>query len=342
MIVPLLRSSRHPCAGRTPGGKAPPPVKRFTLIFLAALGAVLISSASMAGAKTKPSASRFPVNFRGSLTGSTIYFAPAGMEPDFDLVNRVIIKTHVRTAHHPPLTLILDAFLETFQSDTQPVLPDLINPNVMLSTTLGGFFSGEAIIVGRGNRVLYTGSILAEALVDPRCLYLSQSTRNPPAYCQREIQHMQVYLIGQGVAKGSTLNTRSWFVGNKALKVTSGSIYGRAHFTRRAERVLQRGGGTLSIRQVLKDFNVPFPQQRGLGAGHSGPQGLQCYATHCINPSKGRTFGSSGGKNSASFLSGVRWTMVLGFSLIGLAVILLAVYFWQGRREKQRSVVHFP
>jgi len=239
----------------------------------------------------------------------------------------------------PAARLILDAYLERFQSDTQPVLPDLIHPNRTLQTTLGGFFSGEAIIVSPGNRIIFTGSMLAEALIDPRCLLLSPSTKKVPDYCLSETQHMYVYLAGEGPAKGSFMNTRSWFIGNKKLDVTAGQLFGQAKLTKGARRILAAGTGKLTLKQVLKDFNVKFPTQMGRGGG--GTSHLQCWSGHCINASKASPSTSGGGRAltgnpTTAQPTGVRWQMMLGFALIGLAIILLGVYFWQGRVEKRR------
>jgi hypothetical protein len=291
----------------------------------------------------------FHVNFRSGLTGSTIYFGLAGMEPDFDLVNRVIIRTKIHAKGLPPLTLMLDAFLENFQYDTQPVLPDLIHPKVPVSSTLGGFFSGEAILVGRQNKILYTGELLAEALIDPRCVYLNPKTKPVPKYCLAETQHMQVYLVGRGPAKGSSLIARSEFTGNSKLQITSGKLYGEFKTTPAIRALLAKGSGSLTEKQVLSHFNVKFPHQMGTGAaqGQTGPRGLGCFAGHCINPSQAA---SNSGKPttlgqdrrvsySTTSGGGVRWTMVLGFALIGLAVVLLAIYFWQGHQEKTRAAV---
>jgi len=317
--------------------------KRCALVLLIAFAAGLLSATGLAGAAGDSGKSKgFPVNF----AGSTIYFAPAGMEPDFDLVDRVIISTRVHTKGLPPLTLILDAYLENFQSDTQPVLPDLIHPNVQLTYTLGGFFSGEAILTGPHDQILYTGEMLAEALISPICLSLPANTKHPPAACLKETQHMEVYLFGQGPAKGTTMYLRSSFVGNQKLQVTSGSIYGEAHMVSKVWHILRRGSGRLTTHQVLNDFNVHFPHQMGIGAGagQTGPKGLACWSGHCINPTQNQT-GTSAGTTTIGLNrriqtpgTGIRWTMVLGFALIGLALALLAVYFWQGYRDKRRSV----
>ena len=317
-------------------------LKRFLFLVAACATMTLLSMGPAAEAKTKPV--KFPVNFTGSLTGKTIYLSPAGMEPDFDLVYRVIIRTKIHSPGLPPLTLILDAYLENFQYDTQPVLPDLIHPTVALSSTLGGFFSGEALLIGPKNTTLYTGEMLAEALIDPRCMYLSPKTKHPPKYCLTEKQHMQVYLVGQGPAKGSTLASRSWFVGNHKLQLTSGKLYGELKASPKVLNVLKKGSGSLTSKQVLADFNVNFPRQMGTGAaqGQTGPKGLGCFVGHCINPTqsapsqtgKHPTPGQGGRPTATTSSGGIRPTMILGFALIGVALVLLGVYFWQGHQEK--------
>jgi hypothetical protein len=165
----------------------------FTGVLLTAVAPMIVLAA-----QGKPQTTKHA--FSARLTGNTIYANFAGFEPDFDPIVRIIIATQAHAKGLPPLHLLLDAYIERFQSDTQPVLPDLIHPKVALSTTLGGFFSGKAMIVGPENQILFTGSLLAEALINPYCMTVTSKVAPPP--CRKETQHMVVDMVGQGVAKG--------------------------------------------------------------------------------------------------------------------------------------------
>ena len=326
-------------------------------VIVAALGAVtvaLLSTAVPAGATS--SAKPVKDNYHASMTGTTIYFSPAGMEPDFDLINRVIIVTQAHVPGKKPMTLILDMYLESFQTDTQPVLPDLIHPKVALSSTLGGFFSGKAIIVGPHNAILYVGNMLAEALIKPFCMYATSKV--PPPACRNEVQHMLVTLYGQGPAKGGFINLKSAFVGNQKLQVTSGRIYGTARIPAKAQALLSRGTESLAINstnqkvrtqainQVLHDFQVPRPIMRGT-AGSGAPTRGYCFNGHCTNQ-RGTSSGGGGTKaptGTTTVQTSTRpgWMAPLGLALIALALVLLAVYFWQQRKDaaaaRRRSTV---
>jgi hypothetical protein len=293
--------------------------------------------------------------FYARLTGNTIYANLSGFEPDFDPIVRIIIVTEAHAKGLPPLHLLLDAYIEQFQTDTQPVLPDLIHPKIALSTTLGGFFSGKAMIVGPSNQILFTGDLLAEALINPYCMTVT--TKIAPPQCRNETQHMLVTLFGQGVAKGGKLNLKSVFIGNHQLRITSGNLYGTAYIPPRAISVLSRGGGSMAqckqppaqvksakqraekkaaercINKILKDFQVPPPIMRGT-AGTGRPGKTYCIRGHCTNPSA--TAKTTTARPSSGGSSRPAWMAPLGGALIGLALILLVIYFWQTRKERQQ------
>ena len=63
------------------------------------------------------------------------------------------------------MMLVLSAYLENFQPDTTPLLPDLLHPD-RTATSLGGFMQGKAALVNRGGRMGYRGSLLAEVFRD--------------------------------------------------------------------------------------------------------------------------------------------------------------------------------
>ena len=222
----------------------------FAIIFLLVLSAL---PAELAIAAPNPSLTT-KSNFHATLTGTTRYFNPAGMLPNFDLVNRVIIALHVHAGHDLHFRLYLYALLDSFQTDTQPRLPDLIHPKVTLHRRLGGYFSGLGIVVNHADKVLFEGPMRAEALIKPSCMHVTSKTAPPVS--RREVQHMLVRLRGQGPATGSRMKLLSVFVGNQKLRITSGSLYGRVHLTAQARRQLRLGSGVLTSRRIVNTFTL--------------------------------------------------------------------------------------
>ncbi len=289
---------------------------------LLAVAALITSVLALPAAAMAAPSSRTVNNFHGHFVGNIIYFNPAGFEPDFDLIQRVIIQTTVYSPHTPPMTLILDAYLENFQPDTTPILPDLIHPSVQVSTTLGGFFTGEAIVVGPSKRVLFKGLMLAEAFVNP----LGKASNGT-------VQHMLLRLSGQGPASGAVMNLDSIFRAYKSSKV-QGSLYGKVKISPAVMRMLRGPGSrTLSLHEILRQFNVQKPAQKGT-AGNGQPGSGTCVLGHCTNvgtpvPAHGSPTATPTTVSPTSKASHPIWMTVLGGVFIGLAVILMVIFFFQ-------------
>lgn len=102
--------------------------------------------------------------------GAAVNFDLSGLEPDFDPIYKVIVSTtlhdeRARAQALPDATLILSAYLEVFQPDTTPILPDLLHPD-QVANNLAGFLSGAAALVNAGGTVVYRGSLVAEVFQD--------------------------------------------------------------------------------------------------------------------------------------------------------------------------------
>src|SRR2546423_1000804 len=103
-----------------------------------------------------------------SLHGKVVKFGLSGFEPDFDPIDRVIIAATLHDGRQHGLSdamLVLSAYLENFQPDTTPVLPDLLHPD-QTATSLGGFLTGKAALVNAAGHVVYRGGLLAEVFLD--------------------------------------------------------------------------------------------------------------------------------------------------------------------------------
>lgn len=116
------------------------------------------------------SAAAAPPLYRAAFTGTVVQFGLSGFEPDFDAIDRVVISATLHDTRRaglalPDAHLVLSAYLENFQPDTTPVLPDLLHPN-QTATSLGGFLSGKAALLNNAGRLRYKGSLLAETFLD--------------------------------------------------------------------------------------------------------------------------------------------------------------------------------
>jgi hypothetical protein len=112
--------------------------------------------------KTAPATGSYMLAF----AGNAVSFDVSGFEPDFDPLYKVTISGTLRDRRpadraFPAAMLVLSAYLEVFQPDTTPVLPDLLHPG-QVANNLAGFLSGKAALVNVGGRIVYQGSLLAE------------------------------------------------------------------------------------------------------------------------------------------------------------------------------------
>ncbi|HEV3308985.1 MAG TPA: hypothetical protein VG815_00465, partial [Chloroflexota bacterium] len=171
--------------------------------------------------------------------------------------------------------------------------------------------------------------------------------KKPPKQCLSEEQHMVVAMYGEGPARGGLMNLRSWFLGNQKLQITAGKIYGSAIIPKKARKILKEGFGHQSINrwfgkyknQILQDFHIPKPIMRGTaGSGSAQPGYCYGHSKLCTNRStSGNGTGTTGGSTPPTSSSRPVWMAPLGGSLIGIAFILLAVYFWQERKRGPRT-----
>ena len=101
-----------------------------------------------------------------AFSGSAVSFDMSGFEPDFDPIYKVTVSGRLRDQRPagqalPTTMLVLSTYLEVFQPDTTPILPDLLHPD-QVATNLAGFLSGKAALVNVGGHIVYRGSLLAE------------------------------------------------------------------------------------------------------------------------------------------------------------------------------------
>src|SRR5439155_20695973 len=182
-------------------------------------------------------------------------FGLSGFEPDFDPIDRVIISATLHDGRQhglPNAMLVLSAYLENFQPDTTPVLPDLLHPD-HTATSLGGFLTGKAALVNAAGHVVYRGSLLAEVFLDNAVhLVLDFDDVGHPAA-------PPLRLRGAFTLR-KDLTLRGWLRATRppspaALAAPSG-------------RDFSRGEAAPSWQTVERSLSVPLPRMMGT-AGHS-------------------------------------------------------------------------
>jgi hypothetical protein len=137
-----------------------------TLRLAASLVCLVLALCPAAYVVTPGAAAAAP--YAPSLHGKVVKFGLSGFEPDFDPIDRVIIAATLHDGRQhglPDAMLVLSAYLENFQPDTTPVLPDLLHPD-QTATSLGGFLTGKAALVNAAGHVVYRGGLLAEVFLD--------------------------------------------------------------------------------------------------------------------------------------------------------------------------------
>ncbi len=145
-------------------------MKRYLYVGLTLLvGAMALVGAPRADART--GARAVPITPATlTLTGKIVKVDLSGFEPDFDPIDRVVMAVTLHDTRPPALALpdtmlVLSTYLENFQPDTTPVLPDLLHPN-QTAQSLGGFMQGKAVLVNAAGQTSYRGSLLAEVFLD--------------------------------------------------------------------------------------------------------------------------------------------------------------------------------
>ncbi|HLJ68798.1 MAG TPA: hypothetical protein VKX16_15695 [Chloroflexota bacterium] len=126
----------------------------------------LVTLALLAGPARALAAPRSLPPYDPSMTGTIVDYRLAGVEPDGDPIDQVVLKTRLGHSRGvPPLNLIISSYLENFKPDTTPILPDLLNGSTT-AQNLGGFLQGKALLTDDAGDVLFIGSFVAEAFLD--------------------------------------------------------------------------------------------------------------------------------------------------------------------------------
>jgi hypothetical protein len=241
-------------------------------------------------------------------SGKVVNFDLSGMEPDFDPLYRVVVTGTLhdqRAAGHalPNATLVLSAYLEAFQPDTTPILPDLLHPT-QTATNLGGFLTGKAALVNRGGHTIYHGDLLSEIFAD-------------------STEHLVVDLYPAGAAPDAPATRLQGVVTLNKGGTEVGSL--RA-LTPLAPAALDMPPGSQpSWQSVIGGLSVKVPAMLGTGAapGQKGP---------------GTTVAPVGNLGRTSTSSSGTQPFVLPLAALGvLAIIASLALGWHDRRRQRRT-----
>jgi hypothetical protein len=249
--------------------------------------------------------------FSGRVEG----FRLAGIEPDGDPLNQVVLSTTLTpSTGMPRLHLIVNSYLENFKPDTTPILPDLLHPN-RTATNLGGFLNGKALITDDAGNLLYVGDFLAEA-------FLNNSN------------HTVMRLVGVKAAQGGSARLKGVF-SLKKNGALAGNLTGRLTLPPPARAQISRNNGT-TMKSVEKIIGLVTVK----------PHAMMGRSTHSssapLHTGYGKTAPSTGPAPATSphatpsnaRLSPV--TMVAGAGAI--ACLLAAIVLWVRQRRTGGTV----
>ena len=237
-----------------------------------------------------------------AFTGTAVDFNLGGMEPDFDPLYRVTVNGSLhdlRAASQalPNARLVLSAYMEVFQPDTTPILPDLIHPN-RTAGDMAGFLSGKAALVNAGGHVVYRGSLLAEIFAD-------------------NTEHLLVDLYPSGAAPTAAAIRLQGVVSLEKGGAEHGSLHALRPLSRAALAVPP--GRQPSWQSVIAGLGVRVPAM--VGTAGSGQQSSTAPAPPAALQSAAPR--SSMLQNRA---------LPVVFAGIALLAALLALLAWRGRK----------
>lgn len=271
-------------------------------------GSSCSTSCTIAPAKPPPAERATAGTYALAFSGSAVNFDLSGMEPDFDPIYKLVVSGtlhDLRAAGHalPDATLVLSAYLEAFQPDTTPILPDLLHPN-QTATDLGGFLTGKAALVNRGGHTVYRGDLLSEIFADSTEHLIVDLYRVGAPPDAAAIRLQGVVTLKKGGGESATLRALSPLA-PAALRVAPGS--------------------RPSWQSVIAGMTVKVPTMMGTGGT---PGQTKPGTTVAPVDSLGGTNTSSGSGTQPFILP------LLGAGM--LAIVAGLVLGWRDRRRAQR------
>jgi hypothetical protein len=283
---------------------------------------------SRPGAATAAPATSQP--YAPGLHGKVVSFGLSGFEPDFDPIYRVVISATLHDRRPtggtlPDAVLVLSSYLEVFQPDTTPVLPDLLHPD-QTATALVGFLHGKAALVNAAGHVVYRGSLLAEIFRDNAVhvvlrLYNVKQTDNAPP-----LQLRGIFTLSKGGTQ------RGWLRATGPLTLSA--------------LVVPRGPA-IPWQTVVQSLSVPLPKMMGTAGKHRPThQAAHCNVGTTLAPCAGhqehqpalRAARAPEGQRAAPEQRGLLVTAVA----LGAALVLASAALLLWRQARRRNALPRP
>ena len=258
------------------------------------------------------------LGYRPAITGVVSGFRLAGLEPDGDPLDQVVLQTQLSpSAGMPRMHLIVDSYLENFKPDTTPILPDLLNPK-RTAQNLGGFLQGKVLLTDDAGSVLALGSFLAEAFIG-----------NSSNHAVMKLYGSASGYGGKGALKGSfTLHKNGTLVG--ALQGTLVLPAAALRQIRRHSNLAPRPFGAGLLKKIISTVTVqPAPMMGKATTGTHGAPLHTGFGTPKATKPAAQQPASGGAAHPIS-----PWTIA---ALLGAALsfIIAAVLWWKGRLQPQ-------
>jgi hypothetical protein len=229
----------------------------------------------------------------------------SGVEPDGDPLYQVVLQTKLAASQGlPAVHLIVSAYLENFQPDTTPILPDLLRPN-QNAQNLGGFLQGKALLTDNAGNVLYIGSLVAEAFLD-------------------NTNHVAMTLTGSGTAFGDKGKLLGAFTLHKDGSLT-GSLKGTLALSASARRqILANHGARMKpLKDIISVVTVrPHPM---VGRATGGVRTTPLPSNFAPPPQ------SSGGSSHVN-----PWSIVAAVGAVLSLVVAGVLYMMERHRAASR------
>ena len=277
------------------------------VVLAAALAGVILRMDAAAGAT---------VRYAPTMTGVVAGFRLAGIEPDGDPLDQVVLQTELTpSGGMPRVHLIVDSYLENFKPDTTPILPDLLNPR-RTAQNLGGFLQGKVLVTDDAGTVLAIGSFLAEAFIG------------------NSSNHAVMKLYGSGTGYGGKGALKGSFTLRKDGTL-SGALAGTLALPPAAHRAIAQHAthpvhsfGPQILKKIIGTVSVqPAPMMGRATSGSKGAPLRTGFGTPKTTPS---TAGPVATASSSRHLS------PLTFAALGGAVVCFVIataLWWKGRSE---------
>jgi hypothetical protein len=281
-----------------------------TLLFVTLVCATPIVFVGAAGSGGPPYA---PV-----MTGEVAGFRLAGIEPDGDPLDQVVLQAELSpSAGMPRMHLIVDSYLENFKPDTTPILPDLLNPK-RTAQNLGGFLQGKVLLTDDAGTVLAIGSFLAEAFIG-----------NSSNHAVMKLFGSGQGYGGKGALKGSFTLRKNGSLGGALQGTLTLPATARRQIRRHTDPTVHYFGQTL-LKTIIGTVSVqPAPM---MGRSTTGTTGAPLHTG--FGTPKAAKHVAQQPTRQATNRQISPWTVA---ALLGAAVsfLIAAVLWWKGRSQPE-------